>query len=190
MSQTPSEARIEDRESEATNKESPDSHISPLFSIVWSLFGINSCSKVYFMTVHPYPKDIKACSTIGKVYDKYKKFFPHLFIVKEKTQKGNPHFHILGIGGDPPKVLKHNKIWSVKIVTGTGEKLPDYGDYIADALNFMDNPDPILLRAMHIDDVKAYYVSKYYSISDQCKFILSYMLKENPSHVYDDYLIK
>jgi len=200
MSETPSEARIEDRESEAINKGVSTPLIKPKnvnvnvvrFDTVASVLSVNSFSTVYFGTLHPYPKDKKACFHIGKVYDKLKKYFTHMFITKELTKKGIVHFHILCSGmttTNPPKSIPHNKLWITQLSRCTDPK-PDTALYETSSPEEAPDGNAIDWHSLYEDDLKKYYIGKYYSILDQVKFIVNYMTKEEPESEYDTYLLK
>lgn len=186
-------------ESEATNI--VNSLVSPrraplTVSNVFDSLKINSCSPVFVATVHPYKKDPKHASKIGKVSDWVRKFSDHYFIVREKNQDSDDyHYHIICKQKKDTKIsdFRHNKIWIKRLDSGMTmpPSLPDLRAEVAD--RFFDPDDPLTnaeINAIADYDLKMHYIQQYHSIESQSKYMIRYMLKDNPSTKYEDYIIQ
>lgn len=179
-------------ESEATNTEVTTSRSEVIFSIL----KYNSCKKSYFITIHPYMKDSKSPTTVGKVYDRLKRKFDHLFIVKEFTQKENPHFHILGVSTKEVTLdLKHCKTWCQKLSYGLHD-IPEFQEILQE---FEDGWSPqdaniemleALPEDIHRSKKASAFARRYHTVEQQMKSIINYMLKTNPTIEYDEWLLK
>lgn len=197
-------------ESEATNNPQTPPMLAP--EKVFKELHILSSLRCDFITVHPYMKDPKGLTTVGKVHDVLRKIKYHsVFIVREFTQRDSPHFHVLlftdptGPGRDLTLKLskiKHAKVWSQKIVSNVArpdrmsrediiEIVPMHEWETAYGLGepyFTAFRNYATLRASQKAGFEyGAFVAPYY---EQVRNIIKYMLKCNPTTEWIDHVIR
>lgn len=152
---------------------------------------------VYFFTYFPYPK----YEGISKLYDKIKKKFRKLFLVRELTKEKKVHYHGIGLSENDNVSFELKGYcqhpWFTKVQDGLLAEVPIRSMYenitpeiiVAEDLDPFDY-DPAVIEQTFANDKKLAYVKKYLSKKAQIDSMIKYMCKENPKVMYQDYILK